>query len=65
MTVKHNIDVVTPDGIAVHVHDAVAEVAAAGAPELLGRLVQVLTNKGMLDARDLRLILPQGYEVRE
>lgn len=65
MTVKHNIDVVTPSTIAVHVHDAVAEVMEQGAPELVGRLVQVLMNKGLLTARDLRLILPQDYEVRE
>lgn len=66
MTLEHNIDVVTPEGVAVRIHDAVAEVSYRGNQhELLGRLVEVLTDKGILDARDLRLILPPGYEVRE
>lgn len=59
------IDVLTPDGVAVHIRDAVSDIALTAAPELTGRLVEVLVNKKLLNASDLRSILPPSYEVRE
>lgn len=59
------IDVVTPDGVAVDVKDAVADLALRSGPEILGRLVDALVKSGALDADQLRRILPDSYEVRE
>lgn len=59
------VDVITPDGVAVSVKDAVADVALRGNAEFCGRLVTVLIEAGVLDANHLRRILPATYEVRE
>ena len=60
------IDVITPDGIAVDIKDAICDLARTGnAPELIGRLVQALINNGKLSADDLRTMLPISYEVRK
>lgn len=56
------IDVINPEGVAVDVKDAVADVAC---PEFFGRLVQALVQKDLLTADDLRRILPSTYTVRE
>lgn len=56
------IDIITPDGAAVDIKDAVADV---GSPETLGRLVQELVKAKLLTAENLRAILPPQYEVRE
>ncbi len=53
------------DNVAMHVKDAVADVALNGHRELIGRLVQELVNVGVLNADNLRNILPLRYEVRE
>lgn len=54
-------DIITPDGVAVAIHDAVGDTSC---PEQTGRLVELLVLRGVLDAEDLRMLLPQGYEVR-
>jgi len=59
------IDVLCPNGVAVDVRDAVSEIAVNSSPELIGRIMQVLVDKKIIGAADLRLILPPDYEVRE
>lgn len=51
--------------VAMHVRTAVADVALNGHRELIGRLVQELINAGVLNADNLRNILPLRYQVRE
>ncbi len=51
--------------VAMHVKNAVANVAMHGAAECIGRLVQELVNAKVLNADNLRNILPIRYEIRE
>lgn len=59
------IDVVTPDGVAVSIKDAVGDVMLKGGPEFVGRLVALFVLKRVILASDLRMLLPLTYEVRE
>lgn len=58
------IDIITPDGVAVDVKDAIGDLALKSSAELIGLLVQTLTRNGTLSHRELLDILPFGYEVR-
>ena len=57
-----NTDVINRDGVAVRVHDAVAEISC---PEFIGRLTELLVSKKIITAGELQSLLPFGYEVRE
>lgn len=51
------------DIAAVDIKDAIGDVVLGGAPEFIGRLVQVLCHKGVISASELQGILPAGYLV--
>lgn len=55
------MDILTPDGIAVDVRDAVTAVSC---PVFVGRLVELLITKGLITGDELQALLPPGYEVR-
>lgn len=59
------IDILDPDGVALDIKDAIADLALTSHAALIGHLVETLVRRNILDAAALREILPSNYEVRE
>jgi len=56
------VHVITPEEISVDLDDAVAEVAC---PEMIGRLVQILAVRDLIDIEDVRYLFPHSYIVED